>query len=95
MCIHVNIFQQSYHCKRLASIGIGTAAAPRATAATPATTSTLRCTLVLVGWGRANKSIVDCESLIEQFRTVEVLDGLAGFGEGCVFDQGISLAQIC
>lgn len=73
-------------------IGSG-AATPFATpAATSSATTVLRCTaLPFAWWRRPDKSVVDIDSLLEQFGAVQRFNGFFGFGDGRVFDQGVPL----
>ena len=64
-------------------VAFGTATAVGAATATPATTTTLWTTTLALGrWGRAHECVVDMNGLFEEFGTIEVLDGVAGFRQG-------------
>lgn len=79
----------------LVSVAYRAATALRTAAAAPgggAADVLLAWALALARWRRANESVVNTECLVKELGAVEVLDGLGGFGEGRVLDQGISLA---
>jgi hypothetical protein len=82
------------HSTDLISVAAGTATATRATAAASGrgTTDVLPRSLALARWRRADESVVNAEGLVKEFGAVQVLDGLGGFGEGRVLDQGVSLS---
>lgn len=71
------------------------ATAVGASAAVSATTA-LGCPVLALGrWGRANKCVVNVNSLVEKLGVVQVLNSVTSFREGGVFDQCVALANSC
>ena len=85
------------HSTDLISVAAGASTATRAMAAASGrgTTDALPRSLALTRWRRADESVINAEGLVKELGTVQVLDGLGGFGEGRVLDQGVSLVWGC